>query len=206
MWELNDNLNIHKHQIMGSTVYEVEDVYKFPKKVKRWLFSRETPLWKMNEPNSLNGKEFLDRRLVAYRKDAVPLMELCSKLSNQSLVSPNILTNVTQFVPSKYNDRWRTHYWWPHRDDGYNGICYFDETDEVNGTNLYHPDTPEPSNVEHQDPWIPKDQLKLVHTFKPKFNKLVLFDGSKFPHGMAINDDRYFTKSRINQPIFMKAP
>ena len=206
MWELNDNLVFHKHQVMGSTIYEVENVYKFPKKVKRWLFNRNVPLWKFGDPNSLNGKYFIDKRLITFNKDAMQLLELCSDLSKQKLDTNDLVTNQTKFIPNDYNKKYKTHYWWHHIDVGYNGIVYFNESDEDNGTNLYHPQTTLRKNHEHEDPWMSKEGIKLVHEIKPKFNKLVLFDGLYFPHGMAINDDRYFTQYRINQTIFMKAP
>ena len=58
---------------------------------------------------------------------------------------------------------------------------------------------------EHFMPWRPKDRYKILKNIKPKYNRLVLFDGLKFPHGMDISNDFYFNKKyRKNQVFFFK--
>ena len=36
---------------------------------------------------------------------------------------------------------------------------------------------------EHKHPWVKKGEYTVLKTLEPKFNKLVFFDGLKFPHG-----------------------
>ena len=40
-------------------------------------------------------------------------------------------------------------------------------------------------------PWVPKTKVKLLKTLKPKYNRMVLFDGAYFPHSPAIDNDKY---------------
>ena len=61
----------------------------------------------------------------------------------------------------------------------------------------------EPTTLEDVEPEIPKEQVELLYHIKPKYNKLVIFDGSYFPHGMALNDEKYFDNTyRVNQVFF----
>ena len=41
-------------------------------------------------------------------------------------------------------------------------------------------------------PWIPKRKVKLLKTLRPKYNRMVLFDGAYFPHSPAIENEKYF--------------
>ena len=46
-------------------------------------------------------------------------------------------------------------------------------------------------------------KYKLLKTLEPSYNRLVLFDGLKFIHGMDVTNDRYFgNESRNNQVFF----
>ena len=213
MWELNDNLNVTHITIDGSPAYIIDDFYKDPDRVSRWLFCRNTPLWKNQERGTRNGYDFQDRRLDV-RTENLPVFDYLAELCGQKLCDnePAIITNQHRFLRNSYNEKYKSHYWWPHCDRGYNGIVYFNKDDNVNGTNLYDKSTWNVIEIDESvEPWIPKMYSKVVHTFEPKFNRLVLFDGVKFPHGMAINDDRYhcddfgnahWTKYRSNQVFF----
>ena len=127
--------------------------------------------------------------------------EFLKKLCNQTYQNPEIVTNATKFYKHDYND-YENCNWWPHRDDGYNAIVYFN--DEC-GTNLYAPDQENELSHEHHEPWIKKGKYQALKTIEPKFNKLVFFDGLKFPHGMDISNDTYFSKFRYNQVFFFDA-
>jgi hypothetical protein len=60
-------------------------------------------------------------------------------------------------------------------------------------------------NKEHVLPWKSKDKYKIIKSFMPKYNRLVLFDGFKFIHGMNICNDNYFDEGyRFNQVFFFK--
>ena len=55
------NTEVQVEEVLGSKIYTVENVYKFPEKVARFLFNRETAWHKVGEPWSLNAKKFEDR-------------------------------------------------------------------------------------------------------------------------------------------------
>ena len=218
MWDLNTNLNVQTIQVQDTLAYVIDDFYKDPDRLARYLFSRELPLYKdhvnwAGKNLSRNGFDFEDKRFNC--KQFTPahrfLQELCGQhfLYNDPLIS----TNQTRFLDNDYNNRFLDHIWWPHSDAGYNGIVYFNKTDELNGTNLYDTDAEPPRYEEHVDPWRPKENYKIIHSFKPKFNRCVFFDGFKFPHGMAINNNQYHCKSltrahwetyRTNQVFFFE--
>ena len=218
---------VQVEEVLGSKIYTIENVYKFPEKVARYLFNRETAWHKVGEPWSLNAKKFEDRRLNVFDNQAVPLFWLCSQLSSQSLHSDHITTNVMRILDDPFNDT-ENNYWWAHIDPGYNGIVYFNQDDKVNGTNSYHPkvkdeewfiemmNTPvarKKKLLEHQNPWMDKSKLEVVKYIEPTYNKLVLFDGALFPHGAHFGDKRYFTDNihkkahwsnyRCNQVFFL---
>ena len=115
--------------------------------------------------------------------------------------------SLTKFYRDDFNN-YKECIWWPHRDTGYNGIVYF--SDEC-GTNLYSPDYFDKSKrittYEHKTPWVKKGEFKLLKTLEPKYNRLVFFDGLKFPHGMDICNDRFFDDEyRYNQVFFFNHP
>ena len=223
MWDINMDTEVQVEEVLGSKIYTVENVYKFPDKVARFLFNRETAWHKVGEPWSLNAKKFEDRRLCVFDNQAVPLFWLVTQLSSQSLHSDHIETNVMRILDDPFNDI-KNNYWWPHLDNGYNGIVYFNKNDKLNGTNLYHPKVkeeeffkekmdPNTEWFEHQNPWIDKSKYEIVKYIEPAYNKLVLFDGAFFPHGAAITDKKYFTDNihkkahwsnyRVNQVFFL---
>ena len=220
MWDINMDTEVQVEEVLGSKIYTIENVYKFPEKVARYLFNRETAWHKVGEPWSKNAKKFEDRRLAIFDNQAAPLFWLVSKLSSQALHSDRIMTNVQRLLEDEYNEDFLNHHWWAHKDDGYNGIVYFNKDDKTNGTNLYHPDVAEEEwfqknmqAFEHAAPWIPRNKMKVVKYIEPTYNKLVLFDGAFFPHGAHFGDKRYFTKDihkkahwsnyRCNQVFFM---
>jgi hypothetical protein len=57
---------------------------------------------------------------------------------------------------------------------------------------------------EHKCPWRSKQKWEKIATLHGKFNKLILFDGSKFFHGADISTDEYTKKYRMNQVIFFQ--
>ena len=219
MWDLNDNLNIQTIQIQDTLAYIIDDFYKDPDKLARFIFGRELPLHKdqvcwAGKNLSRNGIDFEDKRL-SIGEQYTPAHKFLQELCGQNFLynNPHISTNQIKFLDNDYNNRFSDHVWWAHSDAGYNGIVYFNKTDEINGTNLYATDSEPPKYEEHIDPWKPKEEYKIIHSFKPKFNRCVFFDGFKFPHGMAINDKQYHCKSltrshwetyRTNQVFFFE--
>ena len=162
-----------------------------PEEVFDLLFNREIPYWKIDEKPTTNGVYYEDRRTTEYNYSLKKVYEFLKELCGQTYYQPEIVTNVTKFYKDDYND-WKNCIWWPHRDSGYNGIIFF--SDEC-GTNLYSPDYERDSVTqthEHKHPWVKKGEYTVLKTLEPKFNKLVFFDGLKFPHGMDVSSDRYF--------------
>ena len=152
-------------------------------------------------------KYFEDLRHSYNFKDMENVERYLQNIVNQKIKYKeyNFLTNVIKFTDKNFND-YENNYWYPHKDFGYTAIIYFDEKN-LNGTNLYEDisgDFNELKNIpEHVKPWRPKKKWKIIHTIKSKYNRCVIFDGNMY-HGMAINDNTYFEKHRINQVIFFK--
>ena len=193
MWEINNDLHVHTHHVDNQPIYEVENFYKNPTKVARFLFNRDTPPWKGTQ----EGK--YDDRRWGEKCSRLPAFDFLDKITGLKWET-GLMTNMFRATSFPY----KTHYWWIHKDEYPNAIVYFNKDDEANGTNLYKPPY-EPTTLEDVEPEIPKEKVELLYHIKPKYNKLVIFNGSYFPHGMALNDDRYFGNTyRVNQVFFQK--
>ena len=178
-----------------------------------FLFNRDTPLWKDWEHPSMNGIHFNDKRLIQPDSELIHVYLLLSELCGQGQLLKDdfaLLTTMTRFTNNKFND-FENSIWWPHKDPGYNGIVYFTE-DENNGTNLYSPELESEEEwrlsrliKEHEDPWRPKKRYKVLKHIEPRYNRMVLYNGKKFPHGMNICNNDYFKNTyRMNQVCFFK--
>lgn len=219
IWELNTDLSNATHEIFeGSHVWYVDDFYKYPDLVLDEITLKEPPIWKVEDKDTYNKIYFEDRRHMIFHKE---LEEVYDKISNlirdkdpgrESSSDYGLLTtNHTLFYSDekslKFND-YKTKWWWPHIDGGYNGICYLDkEADGEIGTNLYRRSKTDPlyyECAEHYRPWIEFEYWERIAAFTSKYNRFVLFDGRKYFHGMNIEDDRYFKKFRVNQVFFFK--
>ena len=203
MFELNSDLEINEEILMGSKIFIIDNFYKNPDEVYDFLFNREVPLWKIEQKPSFNTIHFIDKRLSEYDERLVPVIGFLSYLCNQDAESHDVITNMQRFFKHDFNDNKNCH-WWPHQDNGYNGIVYF--SDEC-GTNLYSTDTTDelPNAPEHYKPWRLREKYKILKTIEPKYNRLVLFDGFKFPHGVDICSDRYYGEEyRKNQVFFFQ--
>ena len=213
MYELNDDLIIEKEIFKKSTIYKIDNFYKNPEEIESYLFHDDVPLHKIDEKPSYNNIHFEDRRSSNYDARFTHVVDFLSSICNQRPLSYNIVTNQTRFKKHNFND-YKNNYWYPHKDEGYNAIIYFSDDD---GTNLYKKiiknditrhvvgvrRNRERKLNEHFKPWKPKKDLKVVKKIKSKYNRLVLFDGRRFLHGMDINSDRYFCNEyRKNQVLF----
>ena len=202
MWKLNLDTEVKITNFKGSKIYTIDNVFAEPKKLERFLFSRQTALVEDIEPFQANGDQFLKGRYHDFKDKAAPLVWLASNLCEQKpSFFGSFKTNQEVWLKSDYND-WENNYWFPHIDNGYNCIVYFnDDTD--NGTNLYDPSLKGQEWFSSlmkkvptgQQPWLIKSKIKLVKHLKPKYNRMVLFDGAYFPHSSAINNDRYIVDS-----------
>ena len=194
-------------ELEGSKIYQIDDYYSNPDSVVRSFLATLPGLWKHDQARSMNGIYFEDRRHDVYHSDSIQVYEHLSKICGQKpYIDGQVITNLTKFKKCDFND-YEDHYWWPHRDSGYTGIIFLNNNPgDVSGTNLYRSkgvgDYVKHLN-EHELPWRLKENYELIHTLEPKYNRLYLFDGKKFLHGMNIADDMYFGEEyRLNQVFF----
>lgn len=215
IFELNDfkSMNVLEFEDEGevTNIYYMDNFYKYPDLVFEYICSIEPPLWKIEDQPSLNTINFEDRRHMIDHKGMKNVTNALSNLCGQRVncgEDYQIVTNFTRFSKTEENN-YHDNYWWPHNDSGYNGICYFMDSDNEIGTNLYKPIVKIADTIEHLEPWTPKKYWEIVISLRAKFNRFVMFEGSKYKHGMHIYDDRYFAehwseaKYRINQVFFM---
>ena len=218
MFEYNDNLDIKKEIFHDSIIYTIDNFYKNPDIICDYLFGTPPPFHKIYEFPSYNNVYFQDRRLIKEDIRLKPVVDFLSELVSQKPDSYDIHTNQYRFYNHEFND-YKNCVWWPHKDPGYNAIVYFNKDDSECGTNLYLPSTREtkelslrgirffkdiPINtVEHAAPWVKKEKYEIIKTFEPKYNRLVIFDGYKFLHGMNIVNDRYFSEEYRKNQLFL---
>jgi len=207
MFEFNKDAKVEVEEIEGSKIYSISNFYKDPDSILEFFLSHEPPLWKKEETPSYNGIFFEDRRHHYHAYEMIAIHQFLANLCGQKpLDKMSIKTNQCRFKNDPYND-FDNHYWCPHIDAGYNGIVYFNKNDDKNGTNLYRfldiiPKQPD-FIPEHFAPWHKKINYEVVKYLKSEYNKLYLFDGKKFLHGMNVSNKRYFGSNyRINQVFF----
>lgn len=210
IFEINDLSDIQEEVIDGSKIYIKDNFYKNPELVLEFIESHQAEVWKSNEKPSYNMIYFEELRHHIHVEDLSFIEDKISKIIKQKPSKNNTLaTNYIKFRNTEFND-YTNNYWWPHVDSGYNAIIYFDKFDEeIPGTNLYRKTNEfkydQHEFPEHFKPWIKKEYWEVLHTFQSKFNRLVMFDGKKFFHGMSINDNRFFFETyRKNQVIFFE--
>tara|TARA_R100000278_G_scaffold7005_2_gene9542 strand:+ start:2453 stop:3073 length:621 start_codon:yes stop_codon:yes gene_type:complete len=200
MFELNDNLEIKKELFFESIIYTIDNFYKHPHDIKNYLFNEPAPLHKIDETPSNNNVYFEDRRLFKDDERLNHVVDFLGSLVSQKPWTYEIITNQTRFFNHKFNNIDDCH-WWPHYDEGYNGIVYFND-DEENGTNIYYERNKQEMLTEHHQPWRQKGDFRVLKHLQPKFNRLVFFDGYKFLHGMNIKNKRYFSEEYRNNQVF----
>jgi len=203
MFYLNPNLEIKEEVLDGSIIYYVDDFYLYPEQVDEYLFGGKTPLHKIEEKPSHNTIHFEDRRLIKMDRRLKSVVDFLSVICSQTPDTYAVVTNMQRFFDHEFND-YKNCIWWPHKDFGYNGIVYFNKGDNECGTNLYGDTTDElPDVPEHYQPWRPSEKYEILKVLEPKYNRLVFFDGFKFPHGANIFNNRYFGEEyRKNQVFF----
>ena len=200
MWDLNKTTSVTITTLEDSKIFIIDNVFAEPKKLERFLFSRRTAQVENVEPFQMNGLEFIKSRYHDFVDKAAPMVWLAGNLAKQQpSFYGSFKTNCDLWLTGDYNN-WKDNYWFPHIDHGYNCITYFNEDDDTNGTNLYDPSLKDEEWFKNMmqevpigtQPWIPKRKVKLLKTLRPKYNRMVLFDGAKFPHSPAIENDKYF--------------
>ena len=212
IFELNPSLQIHVEEFMRSKIYTINNFYRYPDKVVNYLNSRKTPLWKTEIDEIFNithnSVYFDDRRLEEKNPDIDVVYDfLYSILKREPLdhYRGTIVTNKIKLLHKQFNN-YENSFWFPHRDDSLNAIVYLNE-ETTAGTNLYAPQLNAPITTgepEHSWPWKPKHLWPLAKTITARYNTMTIFDGFKFYHGMAVNDELWFKKYRLNQVFFLK--
>ena len=203
MFRLNNRLQIKQETLQESVIYYIDNFYLHPEKVEEYIFDKDTPLHKIEQKPSYNNIHFEDRRLIKEDERLRSVVDFLSQICNQKPETYCIVTNMQRFSVNDFND-YKNYVWWPHQDNGYNGIVYF--SNEC-GTNLYSTDTTDelPNAPEHYKPWRLRENYEILKTIEPKYNRLVLFDGFKFPHGVDICSHRYYGEEyRKNQVFFFQ--
>jgi hypothetical protein len=207
IFDLNENANVVKEPFMGSNLYYIDNFYKNPDSILEFFSkspkNKHTPGRDTNA-ETLNGIYFDDDRITIENNEVSKVWNHLSDICGHSPVDIQVLTNHFRFRDKNFNKS-KDNFWYPHIDHGYTAIVYFNKNDTICGTNLYRSiqeDLPI-SRGEHVDPWRSKQNWELLTTLKPAYNRCVIFDGEKFPHGMHITDNCYFDEEyRTNQIFF----
>ncbi len=203
MFEFQTNVKETEYGII------IDDFYRSPYKVRELLLTLDPSPHKHDATPSYNGRYFKDMRHTLYSQHVIPIYKFLSQWSRQPPLGQNgerrISTNVFRMKRSSFHTP-DTHYWWPHFDQGYTAILYLNEEDDT-GTNLYLTNKKEEeakfATEEHYEPWRPKGEYELIHTFEPKFNRLIMFNARKHCHGMNLCSDLFSTGiPRMNQVFF----
>jgi hypothetical protein len=205
MFEFNNLINIDIKIINDSKIFFIENFFKQPDKIVEYL-ETNNPLFHKNDEryktNYNNGTKFIDARHEITGPEIKNLYEKINLLIDQTI--PENLTigsNIFQMIDVEFND-YQNNFWFPHYDKGYTGIIYLNEL-TCAGTNLYEQVVEDYDNIaEHLIPWRSKTKYNVIYTIPNKYNQMVLFDGKKFKHGMAINDDIFFNEIRKNLVLF----
>ena len=132
MFKLNHRLQVKRETLQESVIYYIDNFYLHPKEVEEYIFDPETPLHKIEQKPSYNSIHFEDRRLIKEDERLHTVVNFLSQICGQKPDTYCIVTNMQRFFANDFND-YKKHVWWPHQDNGYNGIVYF--SDEC-GTNF----------------------------------------------------------------------
>lgn len=199
-----DSTHLTIEYFNGSPIYTFDNFYKDPTAVIDFIDSHEPILWKNWETQTYNGIFFKDLRHNIVDDRFGIVTDFLSGVCNQRVGEPTkIVTNKITFKHFEFNDYFNN-YWGPHRDMGYNGIIYLNKQETF--TNLYTCVEEDEWQVpEHAAPWRSKSKYKVEKQLTGKFNRLILFDGAKFLHGMSIDNDEFFRDNyRFNQVVFFR--
>ena len=199
VFKINHPLKFKSETFRGTKIYQCDNFFQFPEQVVEFLDASPPELHKRHEPQTNNGVHFTDRRHILYGAN-----ELIDTLSLLDIGEPpsdyKCSTNFTKFEIGEYND-YQNNYWYPHRDNGYTAIVYLNHYTGP-GTNLYERENDYPPAIEHMAPWRKRSNYRVIKTLEASFNRLVVFQGNTFVHGMAIEDDTFFKEERKNIVVF----
>ena len=195
IFDINPKSKIKVIEFNESPFYIIDNFYQNPNLILELIFKNNPILWKNWQKPSYNGIYFEDYRHQMQVSGIENVFDHLSNICNKNSYEKKFLTNVMKFKRHKFNN-YKNNYWWPHLDRGYTAIVYLN-TMECSGTNIYYPlqdDFEMKYQNEHFCPWRGKEYWQVCATIISKFNRLVLFDASKFYHGASIDDDSFFRK------------
>jgi hypothetical protein len=207
MFELNEEITIKKNLIEDSLIYTIDNFYKYPDKIVD-SFLKLGP--DFDKRPTFNLTYFKDKRNIIESNKICKVYEFLSNVCKQNVLGNDneIIVNFSRFETNNSND-YINNYWDPHTDAGYTAIIYLNKNDFYSGTNLYKKSNVNEislkENPKQHAHWINKKNFELVYSIPPQYNRMVLFDGFKYFHGMNICNDDYFKKEyRINQVFFFQ--
>lgn len=208
MFYINNFQNIELQIVNDSVIYIIDDFFTNPDNIVEIINSNEPRMHKWYEreiTNYHNGTKFFDGRHDIEGDPVLDLYKNLNMLARQHVPKHGkIMSNLFQMLDRDYCD-YHNNYWWPHFDYGFTGIIYLNEYQGI-GTNIYQQLKSDISTDEHEhmNPWRPKSNYDLIGEIDCCFNRMVLFDGKKLQHGMAINDDTFSYTMRKNIALFFE--
>lgn len=204
LFETNDFSNIKIEEFQDSKIYVMDNFYKYPEQILYYLLHvKEPALWKGHETPSYNGKYFLDLRHSFDDDRFITVGKKLSEICGQFSRAPGtVKTNCIKFLNHDFND-YKNNYWAPHKDLGYTALIYLNY--QTTFTNFYEQIQDDIWNSpEHFEPWRSKEKYKVIKKLEGTFNRLIMYDGSKFLHGMDISNNAFFNEFRLNQVLFFR--
>lgn len=204
MFELNPNPTITTELLEDTTIWYIDNFYQNPDEILDYFLSINPVYFKAGETSN-NGNLFHDMRHLLH-DNIIHVYEYLANICGGLVNRREVTTNCFRFVDCEFND-YQNNYWYPHYDDGYTGIVFFNQ-DEDSGTNIYKSLDPSEDEMrvhtpEHFAPWRSKDKYELLKSMKPRYNRCILFNAKRYLHGQNIIDDRYTKHFRLNQVLFL---
>ena len=196
--------SIRTYYLKNSPIYIVDNFYSNPSEILNILQSNSPTVLHKTDKATKNTVEYDDLRHEIPCSFMNILSMSISNIHGQNPISKDLLySNLWKsHVPIPYE----THYYYPHRDVGYTCLIYLnDYGEEYPGTNIYEPNCDVEEYLtreQHIHPWASKDEWNLIYTIPAKYNRLVIFNGKKFWHGMSLFDSRWVNHQRMNQVMF----
>ena len=191
---------IRTEELGGKPMFIIDNFLQNPDKLYEIIFSSLGKYHKPDEKFSLNGLYFLDRRKHVTGELTDQVHNLVKELTGEIPLVNHLATNETLFFDEPFNDP-ENDWWRPHIDEGYNLIIYMSKDGDSCGTNIYNKDDFFNYDgfyaYEHEQPWIPKKDIKRIKHIKGKYNRMVLFNGL-IPHGMNLVPNKFINKYRRN--------
>jgi hypothetical protein len=206
IFKTNSFSNIKKEYFLGTNIFTMDNFFTNPDMVVEYIQQHKSVLYKSRLKPSYNGDMFYDKRHTIIDVNFANLQKKLMALQIGSPLNPGkLLTNVFSMKNHPFND-YTNCYWRPHRDDGYTCLIYLNKYNCA-GTNLYDEittDVKEHNDNAHFAPWRQKTHYQLIKTIPSSYNKMVIFNGKQFLHGMAIEDDRWCDEERLNIVTFYR--